>query len=82
MYMGTRALTATSGSDLLMSETLSLNAMTDPTVFWCWRKAPVRRPACRPGRLKGGLLPAAKLRRGFSARNLVSNSQEASMTCR
>jgi len=80
MYMGTRALTATSGVGFdLMSETLSLNAMIEnPTVFVL---------AQRPGPATGlptwtaqcGLLQAANCSAGEFARCViaVSNSQDA-----
>src|SRR6266478_862769 len=80
MYMGTRALTATSGVGFdLMSETLSLNAMIEnPTVFVL---------AQRPGPATGlptwtaqsGLLQAANCSAGEFTRCViaVSNSQDA-----
>src|SRR5277367_3357213 len=80
MYMGTRALTATSGVGFdLMSETVSLNAMIEnPTVFVL---------AQRPGPATGlptwtaqsGLLQATSCSAGEFARCVlsVSNSQDA-----
>jgi 2-oxoglutarate ferredoxin oxidoreductase subunit alpha len=80
MYMGTRALTATSGVGFdLMSETLSLNAMIEnPTVFVL---------AQRPGPATGlptwtaqsGLLQATSCSAGEFTRCVisVSNSQDA-----
>jgi 2-oxoglutarate/2-oxoacid ferredoxin oxidoreductase subunit alpha len=80
MYMGTRALTATSGVGFdLMSETLSLNAMIEnPTVFVL-----AQRPGPATGlptwTAQGGLLQAASCSAGEFARCViaVSNSQDA-----
>jgi len=80
MYMGTRALTATSGVGFdLMSETLSLNAMIEnPTVFVL-----AQRPGPATGlptwTAQGGLLQAANCSAGEFARCViaVSNSQDA-----
>jgi 2-oxoglutarate/2-oxoacid ferredoxin oxidoreductase subunit alpha len=80
MYMGTRALTATSGVGFdLMSETLSLNAMIEnPTVFVL-----AQRPGPATGlptwTAQGGLLQATNCSAGEFARCViaVSNSQDA-----
>jgi 2-oxoglutarate/2-oxoacid ferredoxin oxidoreductase subunit alpha len=80
MYMGTRALTATSGVGFdLMSETLSLNAMIEnPTVFVL-----AQRPGPATGlptwTAQGGLLQAANCSAGEFTRCVisVSNSQDA-----
>jgi 2-oxoglutarate/2-oxoacid ferredoxin oxidoreductase subunit alpha len=80
MYMGTRALTATSGVGFdLMSETLSLNAMIEnPTVFVL-----AQRPGPATGlptwTAQGGLLQAVNCSAGEFARCVisVSNSQDA-----
>jgi 2-oxoglutarate ferredoxin oxidoreductase subunit alpha len=80
MYMGTRALTATSGVGFdLMSETLSLNAMIEnPTVFVL-----AQRPGPATGlptwTAQGGLLQAASCSAGEFTRCVisVSNSQDA-----
>lgn len=80
MYMGTRALTATSGVGFdLMSETLSLNAMIEnPTVFVL-----AQRPGPATGlptwTSQGGLLQAANCSAGEFTRCVisVSNSQDA-----
>src|SRR4029077_18372781 len=80
MYMGTRALTATSGVGFdLMSETLSLNAMIEnPTVFVL-----AQRPGPATGlptwTAQGGLLQAASCSAGEFASCViaVSNSQDA-----
>src|SRR3984885_9980346 len=80
MYMGTRALTATSGVGFdLMSETVSLNAMIEnPTVFVL-----AQRPGPATGlptwTAQGGLLQAANCSAGEFARCViaVSNSQDA-----
>jgi 2-oxoglutarate ferredoxin oxidoreductase subunit alpha len=80
MYMGTRALTATSGVGFdLMSETLSLNAMIEnPTVFVL-----AQRPGPATGlptwTAQGGLLQAAHCSAGEFTRCVisVSNSQDA-----
>jgi 2-oxoglutarate ferredoxin oxidoreductase subunit alpha len=80
MYMGTRALTATSGVGFdLMSETLSLNAMIEnPTVFVL-----AQRPGPATGlptwTAQGGLLQATSCSAGEFARCViaVSNSQDA-----
>jgi 2-oxoglutarate ferredoxin oxidoreductase subunit alpha len=80
MYMGTRALTATSGVGFdLMSETMSLNAMIEnPTVFVL-----AQRPGPATGlptwTAQGGLLQATHCSAGEFARCViaVSNSQDA-----
>jgi 2-oxoglutarate ferredoxin oxidoreductase subunit alpha len=80
MYMGTRALTATSGVGFdLMGETLSLNAMIEnPTVFVL-----VQRPGPATGlptwTVQSGLLQAASCSAGEFTRCVisVSNSQDA-----
>jgi 2-oxoglutarate ferredoxin oxidoreductase subunit alpha len=80
MYMGTRALTATSGVGFdLMSETLSLNAMIEnPTVFVL-----AQRPGPATGlptwTAQGGLLQAATCSAGEFARCVIAvgNSQDA-----
>src|SRR6476659_6465745 len=80
MYMGTRALTATSGVGFdLMSETLSLNAMIEnPTVFVL-----AQRPGPATGlptwTAQGGLLQATSCSAGEFTRCVisVSNSQDA-----
>lgn len=80
MYMGTRALTATSGVGFdLMSETLSLNAMIEnPTVFVL-----AQRPGPATGlptwTAQGGLLQAVNCSAGEFTRCVisVSNSQDA-----
>src|SRR6202043_4146097 len=80
MYMGTRALTATSGVGFdLMSETLSLNAMIEnPTVFVL-----AQRPGPATGlptwTAQGGLLQAASCSAGEFTRCVISvrNSQDA-----
>src|ERR1700733_9888606 len=80
MYMGTRALTATSGVGFdLMSETVSLNAMIEnPTVFVL-----AQRPGPATGLPtwtdQGGLLQAANCSAGEFTRCVisVSNSQDA-----
>jgi len=80
MYMGTRALTATSGVGFdLMSETISLNAMIEnPTVFVL-----AQRPGPATGlptwTAQGGLLQAANCSAGEFTRCVisVSNSQDA-----
>src|SRR6201987_3723342 len=80
MYMGTRALTATSGVGFdLMSETLSLNAMIEnPTVFVL-----AQRPGPATGlptwTAQGSLLQAANCSAGEFTRCViaVSNSQDA-----
>src|SRR6202162_457104 len=80
MYMGTRALTATSGVGFdLMSETLSLNAMIEnPTVFVL-----AQRPGPATGlptwTAQGGLLQATSCSAGEFARCVlsVSTSQDA-----
>jgi 2-oxoglutarate/2-oxoacid ferredoxin oxidoreductase subunit alpha len=80
MYMGTRALTATSGVGFdLMSEALSLNAMIEnPTVFVL-----AQRPGPATGlptwTAQGGLLQATSGSAGEFARCViaVSNSQDA-----
>ncbi len=80
MFMGTRALTATSGVGFdLMSETLSLNAMIEnPTVFVL-----AQRPGPATGlptwTAQGGLLQAANCSAGEFTRCVisVSNSQDA-----
>jgi 2-oxoglutarate/2-oxoacid ferredoxin oxidoreductase subunit alpha len=80
MYMGTRALTATSGVGFdLMSETLSLNAMIEnPTVIVL-----AQRPGPATGlptwTAQGGLLQAANCSAGEFTRCViaVSNSQDA-----
>src|SRR6202007_2432879 len=80
MYMGTRALTATSGVGFdLMSEALSLNAMIEnPTVFVL-----AQRPGPATGlptwTAQGGLLQAANCSAGEFARGVISgsNSQDA-----
>jgi 2-oxoglutarate/2-oxoacid ferredoxin oxidoreductase subunit alpha len=80
MYMGTRALTATSGVGFdLMSETLSLNAMIEnPTVFvLAQRPGPATGLPTWTG--QGSLLLAANCSAGEFARCViaVSNSQDA-----
>jgi 2-oxoglutarate ferredoxin oxidoreductase subunit alpha len=80
MYMGTRALTATSGGGFdLMSETVSLNAMIEnPTVFVL-----AQRPSPATGlptwTAQGDLLQAVNTSHGEFARCVlsVSNSQDA-----
>jgi 2-oxoglutarate/2-oxoacid ferredoxin oxidoreductase subunit alpha len=80
MYMGTRALTATSGGGFdLMSETVSLNAMIEnPTVFVL-----AQRPGPATGlptwTAQGDLLQAVNTSHGEFARCVlsVSNSQDA-----
>jgi 2-oxoglutarate ferredoxin oxidoreductase subunit alpha len=80
MFMGTRALTATSGVGFdLMGETLSLNAMIEnPTVFVL-----AQRPGPATGlptwTAQGGLLQAANCSAGEFTRCVisVSNSQDA-----
>jgi 2-oxoglutarate/2-oxoacid ferredoxin oxidoreductase subunit alpha len=80
MYMGTRALTATSGVGFdLMSETLSLNAMIEnPTVFvLAQRPGPATGLPTWTG--QGGLLQATSCSAGEFTRCVisVSNSQDA-----
>jgi 2-oxoglutarate/2-oxoacid ferredoxin oxidoreductase subunit alpha len=80
MYMGTRALTATSGAGLdLMSETVSLNAMIEnPTVFVL-----AQRPGPATGlptwTAQGDLLQAVNIGHGEFTRCVlsVSDSQDA-----
>src|SRR6202048_503222 len=80
MYMGTRALTATSGVGFdLMSETLSLNAMIEnPTVFVLAQR-PGPATGHPPWTAQGGLLQAANCSAGEFTRCVisVSNSQDA-----
>src|SRR6201995_4849872 len=80
MYMGTRALTATSGVGFdLMSETLSLNVMIEnPTVFGR-AHPPSPAPALPTWTAQGGLLQAASWSAGEFTRCVISlsNSQDA-----
>jgi 2-oxoglutarate/2-oxoacid ferredoxin oxidoreductase subunit alpha len=80
MYMGTRALTATSGVGFdLMSETLSLNAMIENPAVFVLAQRPGPATGLPTWTAQGGLLQAASCSAGEFTRCVisVSNSQDA-----
>src|ERR1700730_12094177 len=80
MYMGTRALTATSGVGFdLMSETLSLNAMIENPAVFVLAQRPGPATGLPTWTAQGSLLQAANCSAGEFARCViaVSNSQDA-----